>query len=113
MKEKTNNIMQYVMLLVGIFIIISVIINHNERIKYIDYKNYDKVIDSLNNIIKTDKQTYDSIISVYENKYDTIIIYKNKTVIKYENIEKSFSDNTVVSNDSITRYISSKLKDRK
>ena len=67
--------------------------------------NYNHSIDSLNNIIRSKQLTIDSINNIITN-YNS-----NKATInnKYENTITNFLNPTIISNDSVTAYISSKI----
>lgn len=82
------------------------------QIKPIDITDHSKKIDSLESVISRE-----SII--FKNKIDTLndIIYKlsvdKKTIItNYETKYKSFTNVRIVSDDSITKYISNKIHNR-
>lgn len=62
-------------------------------------------IDSLKQIIKA--QQY--IINIYNVKLDSLYSAKSKITNNYATTIKDFSDPSIVTNDSICKYISSKL----
>ena len=75
--------------------------------------------DSLKNLydsIKYDytkyKKSSDSIISFYDSKYDSAKQANNQIIKNYEERLKDINDITIVSNDSITEYISKRIYNR-
>lgn len=55
---------------------------------------------------------FDSVIQISNNKLDSLENVKLKTVRSYEIHIKNLRDVTIVSDDSITRYISDRIYDR-
>jgi hypothetical protein len=88
------------------------ILTNNKNETEINHKDYTPVIDSLNNTIQKTQEKYDSILYLYEAKYNSITEYKDRIVIRYENTMENFADINVVPDDSINSYISNKLEDK-
>lgn len=65
----------------------------------------DKKIDSLNFVIARNNE----VIKSKEKIIDSLNNTKTKTSIYYETIIKDFSNTAIVSDDSITKYISGKI----
>ena len=77
-----------------------------------EYKRYNEIIDSLKLHILNQNNIFETERKYYTNKIDSLTKVKSKTYIKYETIFKDFSDITIVSNDSITNYISRKIHNK-
>lgn len=75
-------------------------INHKQSIT-----SYDNTIDSLNNIITNNN----SIISKNKIVIDSLSNHKSQIINNYETTIKNYSNPTLVSDDSISRYISKEL----
>ena len=54
----------------------------------------------------------DSLISNSNHRLDSIETVKNNTIYNYERRIKDLSDVTIVSDDSVTRFISSRISNR-
>ena len=93
------------MLLIGFIILIIVV----TKTKYIPIENNSKQVDSLQIIIDRLE------IELYKRDIKIDSLYNNKQIINntYETTIKNYSNPTVVSDDSISRYISNKLQNRK
>ena len=93
--------------LVAIFIAIVIIfIVYDKKEDNKSYYNDTIVLDSIDNVILNLKQT----IEYNERLIDSLTKIKQKTIIKYEKEISDFNDASVVSDDSITRYIRSKIE---
>ena len=93
--------------IVGLIIISIIFITFNDAkiITVNEETNHSKQIDSLQVIIdRLEVELYKSDL-----KIDSLI--KNKSIItnKYETIIQNYNDPTIVSDDSISKYISNKL----
>ena len=97
-----RNLILSIRLVLLIFLTTCVIIDNINKTRK---ENTTRLTDSLNLIIKNK----DSIINTF--KQDTIIHTKYITLIKtkYDTIYKDFSNSSIVSDDSITNYISNKI----
>ena len=93
------------MLLIGFIILIIVV----TKTKNIPIENNSKQVDSLQIIIDRLE------IELYKRDIKIDSLYNNKQIINntYETTIKNYSNPTVVSDDSISRYISNKLQNRK
>lgn len=89
--------------------ILIVIIGAIKIIEQLDYKepiiDDTTEVDSLKNIIKVNN----IIIQKNEHTIDSLYNAKSQTTINYETTIKNYSDPTIVSDDSISRYISKEL----
>ena len=96
-----------ILLIILIVIIISYILPNNKSIITI-YKD-SKTIDSLQLII--DKLE----IEIYKKDIKLDSLYNKKQIINntYETTIKNYNNPTIISDDSISRYISNKLQNRK
>lgn len=56
--------------------------------------------------------TTDSLIKISNSKLDSIQTVKNNIIYSYERRIKEINDATIVSNDSVTRFISSRISNR-
>ena len=94
-----------IMLLIGFIILIIVV----TKTKNIPIENNSKQVDSLQIIIDRLE------IELYKRDIKIDSLYNNKQIINntYETTIKNYSNPTVVSDDSISRYISNKLQNRK
>lgn len=109
LKNIFETIISILVILIGIGGVIAYIINNKndeEKIKILNEK-----VETLNKEILRNKIERDSIIKVYNNTIDSITNIKNKTIIIYEQAEKDFSNNRIISDDSILLYIASKIQD--
>jgi uncharacterized membrane protein YgaE (UPF0421/DUF939 family) len=77
------------------------------------YKNYDNIIDSIKVNIDSVRNTNEHNNNNQLKINDSLLNVKQKIITKYEIIEKDFGDYNIVSDDSISSYISRKIKDRK
>lgn len=93
------------MLLIGFIILIIVV----TKTKNISIENNSKQVDSLQIIIDRLE------IELYKRDIKIDSLYNNKQIINntYETTIKNYTNPTVVSDDSISRYISNKLQNRK
>lgn len=72
-----------------------------------DYKN--KIYD-LENIVSKYEVLLDSLIVKYDKNIDSLNNIKQKTITIYEKQESDFSNNTIVDDDSIIRFITAKIQ---
>ena len=68
----------------------------------------DSLVNSINNMYNY----YDSILSNSDRRLDSLKLVKNKQIKSYEEHIKNLRDVTIVSDDSITRYISNRIYNR-
>ena len=108
MKIFLNLLNSYKYLLLAVFIIIVIIILAI-KIKPKETENNSKQVDSLQLII--DKLE----IEIYKKDIKLDSLYNKKQIINntYETTIKNYNNPTIVSDDSISRYISNKLQNRK
>jgi len=66
-------------------------------------------VDSLNNIIKVNN----IVLKRNEVIIDSLYNHKSQTTNKYETTIENYSNPTIISDDSISRYISNELRDWK
>lgn len=110
MKNKTLHLI-YISVIILLSVWLYSLITEPQT-KSIDITDYSKKIDSLESLISRKN-------IIFKSKIDTLnsIIYKltvdKKTIIaNYETKYKSFTDVRIVSDDSITKYISNKIHNR-
>ena len=82
-----------------------VVYNSYSTYTYKSVQLNDRKIDSLNVVIIKQNE----IIKNKELKIDSLNNTKTKTVNNYETIIKDFSNTSIVSDDSVTKYISKKI----
>ena len=73
---------------------------------------YQNQIDSLKSIVNAQNRIYDLKIEVLNNSVDSLIKIKTVVSIKYKDKYENYSNVDIVSNDSITTYISKKIHNR-
>jgi len=109
-----NNISIILIALLVIGLIACIYFNHSRitvKDQIIENMKEEKArLDSLLNVYMFD---YDNIQIEYANKLDSLSKAKTKITISYENRIKDLRDITIVSDDSVTQYISSRIQDRK
>lgn len=98
-----NNIIS-ILLVIVIIITVVIMFPNNKGIPYTQSIDTHE-IDSLKRIIEVQKY----IININDKKIDSLHSIKAKITNNYETIIKDYSDPNTVSNDSISRYISTKL----
>ena len=100
---------------IAIIIVLSVLVgvglyerctepNSNEAIHSYTYK-----IDSLKTALESQETAYILRIDSLTSTIDSLTKVKTKIITKYETIYKDYSNPTIVDDDSITRYISTKI----
>lgn len=109
LKNIVEIIISILIVLIGIGGVIAHGINNKNDAEEI--KTLNEKVETLNKEILRNKIERDSIIKVYNNTIDSITNIKNKTIIIYEQAEKDFSNNRIISDDSILLYIASKIQD--
>lgn len=110
MKKFLNLLNSYKGTIIFILTCIFLIIGVNKcKGKYIEREDNSKQVDSLQLII--DKLE----IEIYKQDIKLDSLYNNKQIINntYETTIKNYNNPTIVSDDSISRYISNKLQNRK
>lgn len=90
-------------ILIGIFKERSI----NKEIEKIHNEYIEKLKDSFDIITVR----YDSIIELKQKTIDSLLDIKQTTITIYEKAESDFSDRNIISDDSILRYIATKIQD--
>lgn len=108
--KKAKNFIPYI--IIGIVVIFGYSRCPSYNKNDYEYKRYNEIIDSLKLHILKQNSIFENERKYYTNKIDSLTKVKSKTHIKYETIFKDFSDITIVSNDSITNYISRKIHNK-
>lgn len=98
-----------------IIIVLSILVGFGlyelvrEPISNKSIQSYTYKIDSLKTALKSQEKAYILKIDSFINTIDSLTKVKNKITVKYETIYKDYSNPTIVDDDSITRYISTKI----
>ena len=106
-KDKVKTILIYVLV---IMLVICLWIQFNRPINN-QVNDISKLKYSIN-MLNINIKYYDSILIKLKFKTDSILTTKTKIITKYEDRIKEIRNANIVSNDSITKYISSKLHNR-
>lgn len=99
-------ILKYLFVIICILLSITIIIKCIEQLEYKEpiIENTDE-IDSLNDIIKTNN----IILKQNQHIIDSLYNQKSQTIINYETTIKNYSNPSLVSDDSISKFISKEL----
>lgn len=84
---------------------------HSEESYIKKINDYENQIDILENNIAEYHKLYDSLIINYNKDIDSLNDIKQKTITIYEKQEVDFSNNAIVDDDSIIRFIATKIQD--
>ena len=104
---KTNNILLVILILIILGLVFLLYTRDNKVIYNVD--NTNKTIDSLSSLIYNQNSRLDA----QSLKLDSLLKNKQTKIYYNETIIKDFTNPFIISDDSITNYISNKISDRK
>ena len=103
-------------IILHLFSLITIPSLYKEDTKYNELlQEHDSIVNLYNNIsneYNKYKNTSDSIIAYYNNKYDSTKQANNNIIKSYEAKIKDLNDITIVDNDSVTEYVSKRIYNR-
>lgn len=105
--------MKYIFFIIfGVLIIGSFSINilREKAINKSNEKIYNEYVKKLRDSFNTITLKYDSIITFKQKTIDSLLDIKQTTITIYEKAESDFSDRNIISDDSILRYIATKIQ---
>lgn len=106
--------MKYIFFIIfGVLIIGSFSINilKEKAINKSNEKIHNEYVKKLRDSFNTITLKYDSIITFKQKTIDSLLDIKQTTITIYEKAESDFSDRNIISDDSILRYIATKIQD--
>lgn len=106
--------MKYIFFIIfGVLIIGSFSINilKEKAINKSNEKIHNEYVKKLRDSFNTITLKYDSIIIFKQKTIDSLLDIKQTTITIYEKAESDFSDRNIISDDSILRYIATKIQD--